>query len=153
MNRVKQAFEALKATYHRTSPITTRGSKCGPNPWQQQHNKARDTLRSATKGDRTFTSTRAGWQNDDAYRTSQLARNWSDAWVRYLHHLVHVGFSHNAPSWQRERHANLIHLRSLVSHKQAGPLVGATRISRSKKGTRKSSKGRRASTSSLQSSK
>ena len=82
MNRIKQAFEALKAPCYRTSPIITRGSKCGPNPWQQYHRKARDALQSATKGERKFTSIWDRWQNDGAYRTSQLARDWSDAWVR-----------------------------------------------------------------------
>ena len=49
MNQVTEAFEILKAPYYRTSLIVTRGSKCGPNPWQQHHHKARDALRS---GDR-----------------------------------------------------------------------------------------------------
>ena len=54
VNRNKEAFEALKAPCYRTSLIVTRGSRCGPNPWQQHHHKARDTLRSAAKGERTF---------------------------------------------------------------------------------------------------
>ena len=37
MNRTKEAFELLKAPYYRTSPIPTRGSKCGPNLWQQHY--------------------------------------------------------------------------------------------------------------------
>ena len=88
MNRIKEPFEALKAPYHHTSPIITRDGKCGPNPWQEHH-KARDTMRSAMKGDKKYTSIWDRWQHDDAYRTSQLAHNWSDAWVRYLDHIVH----------------------------------------------------------------
>ena len=38
----------------------------------------RRITRSATKGERKFTSIWDRWQNDDAYRTSQLAHNWSD---------------------------------------------------------------------------
>ena len=53
---IKEAFEAQKAQYCHTSSIVTRGSRCGPNPWQQHHHEARDALRSATKGERTFTS-------------------------------------------------------------------------------------------------
>ena len=41
MNRVKEVFEILKKPCYRTSPIVTRGSKRGPNPWQQHHLKAR----------------------------------------------------------------------------------------------------------------
>ena len=55
LNRIKEAFEALKPPHYRTSCIVTRGSKCGPNPWQQHHHKARDALRSATKGERAGT--------------------------------------------------------------------------------------------------
>ena len=49
MNRINEVFEILNAPHYRTSSIVTRGSGCGPNPWQQHHNKARDASRSATK--------------------------------------------------------------------------------------------------------
>ena len=62
MNRIKEAFEILKAPSYRTSMIVTRGSKC--DPWQQHHHKARDALRSATQGERTFTSIWDRWLND-----------------------------------------------------------------------------------------
>ena len=35
---------------------------------------------------------------------------------------MHFDICHNAPSWQRARYNNMIHLRSLDSNKQAGPL-------------------------------
>ena len=123
MNRIKEAFEALMAPpYYRTSAIVTRGTRCGPSPWQQHHHKARDALRSATKGERTFTSIWDRWQHDEIYQKSHLKHNWSDAWVRCLDHIAQFDLSHNAPQWQRERYVNLIHLRSLDSNKQAGPL-------------------------------
>ena len=117
LNRIKEAFEALQAPYYRTSSIVTRGSKCGPNPWHQHHHKARDALRSATKGER------AGTDGNVTKPTvnSQLSHNWSDAWVRYLDHIAQFDMSHNAPYCQRERYVNLIHLRGLDSNKQAGP--------------------------------
>ena len=89
MNQMKEAFEILKAPYYRTSMTVTRGSKCGPNPWQQHHHKARDALRSAAKGDSGFTSIWDRWQSDAACKQSQLVHNWSDAWVRNLDHIVH----------------------------------------------------------------
>ena len=58
------------------------------------------------------------WQNDAARRQSQLAHNWSDAWVRYLDHVVQFSIYHGAPQQQRER--NL--LRSVDDNKQASPL-------------------------------
>ena len=48
MDRIREAFEALKAPYCLSVPTISRGKKCGPDPWQQDH-KARDALRSATK--------------------------------------------------------------------------------------------------------
>ena len=93
MNRIQEAFEILKAPYYRTSPISTRGSKCSPNLWQQHHHKARDALWSATKGDRGCTSIWDRWQNDETYRQSRLAHSWSDAWVRYLDHILYISLS------------------------------------------------------------
>ena len=137
MDRIKSAFGALKALYYRTSPTITRGSQCGPNPW---HHNAREALRSATKGDRKYTSIWDRWRNDEAYRTSQLAHNWTDAWVRYLDFIVHIGISHNAPSWQRERYINLVHLRDLDLEQASGTIMGATWVQGSKKSPRKCSK-------------
>ena len=73
MNRFKEAFEIQKAPYHRTSLIVIRGSRCGPNPWQQHHHKARDALRSVTNGQRAFTSMWDRWQHDDIKSTGDLS--------------------------------------------------------------------------------
>ena len=112
MNWIEEAFEILKAPCYRTCMIVTRSGKCGPNPWQQNHHMARDALRSATKDEKTFTSIWDRWQNDD----------WSDAWVRYLDHIVHFNIHRNAPQPQRERYVNLLHLRGVDENKQTGPL-------------------------------
>ena len=48
INRIKEAFEILKAPFFHASPISTRCSKCGPTLWQMHHHKARDALQSAT---------------------------------------------------------------------------------------------------------
>ena len=121
MKQIKEAFEILKAPCYRTSVIVTSGRKCGPNPWQQHHHKARDALRNATKSEKTFTSIWDRWQNDEIYRKSQLAHYWLDAWVKYLDNIVHFNIYHHAPSPQRERYVNLLHLRSLDENKQARP--------------------------------
>ena len=122
MNQNKEAFEILKAPYYRTSQIATRGSERGPKPWQQHHHKARDALRCATKGERALTSIWDRWQNGEIYTKSQFPQNWSDAWVRYLDHIVHFNIYHNATQPQRERCVNLLHLRSVDENKQAPPL-------------------------------
>ena len=40
INRIQEAFEILEAPF-RASPISTRGAKCAPNPWQLHHFKVR----------------------------------------------------------------------------------------------------------------
>ena len=149
MNQIQEAFEILKAPYYRTSMIVTRGSRCGPNPWQQHHHKARDALRSATKGERAVQLLQSvtGGKNDEIYMKSQLAHCWSDAWVRYLDHIVHFNIYHNAPQPQRERYVNLLHLRSVDENKQAG-LVAKTRVPVSEKGSVKSTQIKKRRTSS-----
>ena len=122
INRIKEAFEILKAPFSSASPISTRGSKCGPNLWQIHHQKARDALRSATKGDRGFTLISDRWQKDEIYRQSQLAHNWSDAWVPNLDHIVNFSIYHNATQQQRERNMNLLYFRSVDENRQA-PLL------------------------------
>ena len=77
----------------------------------------RDASRGATKGERGFTS-----QNDAIYRQSQRADNWSDAWVRYLHHIVQFSIFHNAPQQQRERRMHILYLCSADENRQAPPL-------------------------------
>ena len=63
INQIKEAFEILKAPF-RSSPISTRGSKRGPNLCPMHHLKARDALRGAAKGERGLASILEGWQND-----------------------------------------------------------------------------------------
>ena len=73
MRRINAAFETLKAPCFRTSAITARRCKYGPNLWREHHHKAKDASRGATKGRREFTSIWNRWQNDETYRKSQLA--------------------------------------------------------------------------------
>ena len=49
-------------------------------------------------------------------------------------HIVHFDIYLNAPSSLRERHVNLLHVRSLDEHKQAGTIVAETRELGSEKG-------------------
>ena len=53
INRIKEAFEILKAPF-RASPISTRGAQCGQNTWQVHHFQGRDAFRGAIKGVRGF---------------------------------------------------------------------------------------------------
>ena len=74
------------------------------------------------KGKREFASIWDRWQNDEKYMESQVARVWSDAWMRYSDHIVHIDISQKAPHEQRDRHKNLLDLRSVDENKQA-PLL------------------------------
>ena len=46
IRRIKAAFEFLKAPCFRTSAITARDCKYGPNLWQEHHHKAKDALKA-----------------------------------------------------------------------------------------------------------
>ena len=144
----------MKVAYYRTSMIVTRGSKFGPNSWQQHHHRARDALRSASKGERTFTSICARWQHDEIDLTGNLSflmigrTHGSGTWTTSCT----LTLNHNAPQLQRERYVNLLHLRSLDKNKQAGPLWQRREYGEAKKGTVKSTQGKKTRTSSLYSS-
>ena len=90
-------------------------------------------IAECNKGERAFTSIWDTWQNDEIYRKSQLAHNWSDAWVRYLDHIVQFNIYRNAPQSQRERYVNLLHVRSVDENKQAPPLWQRPRHREAKK--------------------
>ena len=121
LDQIREAFEAFFAPCYRTEPIISRGRTCGHNPWQQDHHRPRDTSKGATKKDK-YTSIWDRWQRDEVYRASQLADNSTDEWVKYLNFIAHFDISHDAPHWQRARYTNMIHVRSLDSNNQAGPL-------------------------------
>ena len=74
------------------------------------------------KGERKFTSIWDRWQNDVIHRQSQLVHNWSDAWIRYLNHIVQCSIYHNAPQQQRERNIHRLYFRSVDENRQAPPL-------------------------------
>ena len=95
LDRIRAAFEALKAPYYRTAPIISRGKKFGHNPWQQDHHRARDALKGATKKDK-YTPIWDRWQRE----------------TKSIEHLV----------GREGRYNNVVHLRSLDSNRQAGPL-------------------------------
>ena len=122
MQRIKAAFEVLKAPWFRTSAITATGCKHGPNLWQEHHHKAKDAQRGCSKGKRQCTSMWDRWQRDETYRESQVVHEWSDAWVRYFGHVANIDISHTAPHSQRQRYNNVLYLRSVNEDKQAPPL-------------------------------
>ena len=122
INRTKEAFEILKALF-RAFSIFTRGSKCGPNSWQQHHRKSsRRITECCKKGEGKFTSIWDRWQNDVIHRQSQHVHYWSDAWIRYLNHVVQCSIYHNAPQQQRERNIHRLYFRSVDENRQAPPL-------------------------------
>ena len=119
MRRIKAAFEILKAPCFRMSAIIARGCKYGPSLWQKHHHTAQDALLGASKGTREFTSIWDRWQNDETCRKSQLAHDWSDAWVRHSDHNAQIDISHKAPHERWERYKNPLYLRSVDENKQA----------------------------------
>ena len=80
--------------------------------------------RECHKGDRGFTSIYLLQSGTDGKITRSagnlsLLMKWSDAWVRYLDHIVHFNIYHNATQPQRERKVNLLRYRSVDENKQA----------------------------------
>ena len=121
MDRIRAAFAALKPPYHRTTAILSRGRKSGHNQWQMDHLKATDARREATKRNE-YTSKLDRWQNDEKKQASHLVHGWTETWVKYLDHISQIDISHGAPYRQRLRHESTLHMRDVVSNKQAGPL-------------------------------
>ena len=72
LDRIREAFAALKTPYYRTRDVTTRGMKSGHNPWQKDHHKALDAKKGVqTRG--KYTSKLDRWQKKTKY-TERL--NW-----------------------------------------------------------------------------
>ena len=103
--------------------LTSKGCNHGPNLWQEHHYQAKDALRGCSKKTRTHTSIWDRWTNDQVHRESQLAHDWSDAFVRYLDHISAIDISQNATQEQRGRYHSLLHLRSLDDDRQGPPLA------------------------------
>ena len=127
MNRIKEAFEMPKAPYYHTSTIAVaatspQGSRRIAEDIRKLIRRVKFTQAVARHADIRDKILRSRWQNDETHRKSQLAHNWSDAWVRYLDHIVHFNINHNAPHPQRERYVNLLHSRIVDDNNQAGPL-------------------------------
>ena len=65
IQRIRKAFEVLKTPFFRAPHPNSRGYQHGSQLWQQQHHKANDALRAATrKKDRTFVHMWDRWEND-----------------------------------------------------------------------------------------
>ena len=90
-----------------------KGIQHGSNLSQEHHHKAKDALRGCSNNKRQYTSIWDLWHNDEIYRESQIAINWSDAWVRYLDHTAKIDIHQTAPHLQRNRYNNLLYLWSV----------------------------------------
>ena len=146
-NRIQEAFEALKTPCYRTFSMVTRGCRCGRNPWQQHHHKARDALRSATKGERTFTSI---WESGNMMKsTGNLSSHMN--WVGLMGHAFgsHRAVRHK-PQCTALAKRKVCESDSFTKSwlEQAGGIImEETRVHGRKKRTGKSSNVRRSSTS------
>ena len=111
---VENYYDPTKTTMDRIRLIS-RGNECGPNPWQKHHDKARDALRSATKGDRKFTSI----CDPSSMLTSTLLDRWMGKILRLRLALWHQ------PECTFLAEGAILHddsLGSFDTNKQAGPL-------------------------------
>ena len=84
--------------------VLGRRYKHGPKLWQEHHHKAKDALRGFSKNKKQKTSIWDRWQNGETHRESQLAINWSDAWVRYLDNIAKINFTCGVSTKTSQRH-------------------------------------------------
>ena len=91
MRRIKAAFEILKAPCSRTSAITARVANMVLIHGRNTTTKQETHFDGCSKGKRQYTSIWDRWQRDETSRESQLAINWSDAWVKYSDHIAKNG--------------------------------------------------------------
>ena len=109
LDRIRAAFEALKAPYYRAAPIISRGKKCGHNPWQQDHHKARDALRRCNEkrtstlrygigGKETKSSEHLNWHtlgSTSGSSTSTISRTSTSAMIHF------IGGEHDTTTWSK----------------------------------------------------
>ena len=117
IRRIRKAFDVFKMLLFRVSHPNSRGYKHGSQLWQQYHHKANGALRAATrKKDRTVANFWDRWENYLKYEKHSKAIGWTDAFVRYLDHIVQIDISHEAPAEQRCRYSNLVYLRGMEQY-------------------------------------
>ena len=119
MDRIRSGFAALNTPDYRASVIISRGKKSGHNPWQMDHQKAVDAKRGATKpGEYLYTGPMAERRSIPSFSIGTRL----DRRVGQVDYISKIDISHNAPNRQRLRNESRIHVRSVDSNKQAGPL-------------------------------
>ena len=117
IQRIKAASEILKAPSFRASSVTSRGYK--HQFWQLRHAKARDALKGCSnKNTRDLHRFGADDKMIHKNKESQIARGWTDAWVRDVDHIAEIDISHTAPAAQRGRYQNLLYLRAVGENLQ-----------------------------------
>ena len=120
LDRIGEAFAALKTPYYRTKDVISRGMKSGHIPWQKDHHKAMDARGELKRGKHTSLLDR--WQNDEVHRASQVAIGWTQTFVEYLDYISEIDMSSIAPFRQRVRCNNTICMRGVDTNKRSGPL-------------------------------
>ena len=67
-------------------------------------------------------TTTSRWQNDEQYRTSQLAIGWTETHCGYLDYLTTIDISHHAPCHQRSLYESTVTMKSNDPNPQSGPM-------------------------------
>ena len=107
-NRIKARFQALMVPCCLARVSRSRARKHGDQQWQEDHWKAIDAKKGAREHN-AHPSVLSRWQNDEQYRTSQLAIGWTETCCWYLDYLTTVDISHHAPHHQRSRYESTFH--------------------------------------------
>ena len=89
-----KTLQALIVPYCLARVNRSRGKRHGDQQWQEDHWKATDAKKARKHNDHPSILSR--WQNDEQYRTSQLAIGWTETYCRYLDYLTTIDISHHA---------------------------------------------------------
>ena len=123
IQRVRKAFDILTTPFSCIYLIRIREvTSMDPTLWQKPPHKARAA--SCHKKGRQNLCKYAGSMGKRCRILSiQEAIGWTDAFVRYLDHIVQIDISHEAPAEERCRYNNLVYLRGIGEDLQGPPLI------------------------------
>ena len=98
---IRTQFEVVFVPHHFVRFDYSTSAKYGQSQWQDDHWKAREAKRGATR--HKHDSIEIQWKNDDKYHAFQTFHRWAGEYSRYLDPLTPIDISYVATWKQRSR--------------------------------------------------
>ena len=121
INRIRARFQSLIVPYYFARVNRSRGKKHGDQQRQEDHWKAVDGKKGPRKHN-NHPSILSRWQNDEQYRTSQLAIGWTENYCHHLDYLTTIDIFHCAPYQLRSCCESTVTMKSNDPNPQSGPM-------------------------------